>query len=52
VRLRQDNYVVDVFDSVTGNADEAYLTSHECDTWEQVERYCRESVLTHAGTFR
>ena len=42
VRLEQDNYVIDVFDSATGNPDEAYLTSHECETWEQVERYCRD----------
>jgi hypothetical protein len=42
VRLERDNYVNDVFDSATGNADEAYLTSHECETWELVERYCRE----------
>ena len=21
---------------------DAYLTTHTCDTWEQVERYCRE----------
>jgi len=40
--LEQDNYVIDVFDSATGNPDEAYLTSHECETWEQVVRYCRE----------
>jgi len=42
IRLVQDNYVVDVFDSGIDNADEAYLTSHECETWEQVERYCRD----------
>ena len=42
IRLEQDSYVIDVFDSPTGNADEAYLTSHECDTWEQVVRYCHE----------
>jgi len=22
--------------------DAAYLTTHTCDTWEQMERYCRE----------
>jgi hypothetical protein len=37
IRLEQDNYVIDVFDGATSNADEAYLTSHECDTWEQAE---------------
>ena len=31
-----------VFDNATRNADEAYLTIHECDAWEQVIRYCRE----------
>jgi hypothetical protein len=31
-----------VFNSATSNPDEAYLTSHECDTWEQGERYCHE----------
>jgi hypothetical protein len=38
----QGNYVIDAFGSATGNADEAYLTSHECDMWEQVARYCGE----------
>jgi hypothetical protein len=42
IRLEQDNYVIDVFDSCHPDADEAYLTSHECEKWEQVERYCRE----------
>lgn len=45
VRLEQDNYVIDVFDSATGNPDAAYLTTHTCDTWEQAEfdetRRCR-----------
>jgi len=31
-----------VFDNATGIADDTYLTSHECDTWEQVVRYCRD----------
>ena len=42
VRLEQDNYVIDVFDSEINTPDEAYLTSHECETREQVERYCRD----------
>jgi len=42
IRLEQDNYVVDVFDISTDDPEEAYLTSHECETWEQVERYCRD----------
>ena len=42
IRLERDNYVIDVFDAGFADADEAHLTSHECDTWEQVLRYCRE----------
>ena len=34
--------VIDVFENAIENPDEAYLTSHECETWEQVERYCRD----------
>ena len=42
IRLERDEYVIDVFDAGIDDADEAYLTTHTCDTWEQVERYCRE----------
>jgi hypothetical protein len=42
IRLERDEYVVDVFDSGIDNSDDAYLTTHTCDTWQQVERYCRE----------
>ena len=42
IRLEQDNYVIDVFDSCYPDAHEACLTSFTCETWEQVERYCRE----------
>jgi len=42
IRLERDEYVVDVFDSDSVDPDAAYLTTHTCDTWEQVERYCRE----------
>lgn len=42
IRLEQDDYVIDVFDSGIDNPDEAYLTTHTCETWEQVERYCRD----------
>ncbi len=42
VRLEQDEYAIDVFDSSIDNPDDAYLTTHTCDTWEQVERYCRD----------
>jgi len=42
IRLERDEYVVDVFDSNLDNPDNAYLTTHTCDTWEQVERYCKD----------
>lgn len=42
IRLERDEYVVDVFDSGIDNPGDAYLTTHTCDTWEQVERYCRD----------
>ena len=40
IQLERDDYVIDVFDSSIDNADEAYLTTHTCETWEQVESYC------------
>lgn len=42
IRLESDDYVIDVFDSSIEDTDEAYITTHTCDTWEQVERYCRD----------
>jgi len=42
IRLEADEYYIDVFDSSIESTNEAYLTSHQCETWEQVERYCRE----------
>lgn len=42
IQLECDDYVIDVFDSSIENADDAYLTTHTCETWEQVERYCRD----------
>ena len=42
VRLEGDEYVIDVFNSKLTDPNAAYLTTHTCDTWEQVERYCRE----------
>jgi hypothetical protein len=42
IRLEQDDYAIDVFDSGVENADGAYLTSHACETWQQVVRFCRE----------
>jgi hypothetical protein len=27
------------------NSDAAYLTTHSCDIWELVERYCRDYVV-------
>ncbi len=41
IQLERDDYVIDVFDSEVSNADEAYLTTFTCETWEQVEQYCR-----------
>jgi hypothetical protein len=49
IRLEQDNYVIDVFDSEIDNADQAYLTSFSCETWDQVERYCRDFRLRVAS---
>jgi hypothetical protein len=42
VRLEQDNYVIDVFDVDIDDPAQAYFTSHECETWDQVEKYCRD----------
>ena len=42
IRLERDEYVIDVFDNAIDNADEAYVTTHACETWEQVERFCRD----------
>ncbi|HUI05737.1 MAG TPA: hypothetical protein VL486_01900 [Verrucomicrobiae bacterium] len=42
IRLEADEYYIDVFDSSIESTDEAYLTSHHCETWEQVERFCRD----------
>jgi hypothetical protein len=40
IRLEQDDYVVDVFDNGIKDADEAYITTHSCETWEQVVAFC------------
>ena len=42
VRLERDEFVVDVFDNSIEDPDEAYLTTHTCDTWEQVQRFCQD----------
>lgn len=42
IRLERDEFVIDVFDDSIENPDEAYLTTHTCDTWEQVQRYCQD----------
>lgn len=42
IRLECDEYVIDVFDNSVENPDEAYLTTHTCDMWEQVVRYCQD----------
>jgi len=38
IRLERDDYLIDVFD----NADDAYITTHTCDSWDHVERFCRD----------
>ena len=40
--MEPDDYAIDVFDSEVANPYEAYLTTFTCDTWEQVEKYCRD----------
>ncbi len=42
IRLERDEYAVDVFDASQDESDDAYLTTHTCDTWEQVELFCRD----------
>jgi hypothetical protein len=39
---QRKRYLIDVFDNTIDNADAAYITTHACDTWEQVEKYCRD----------
>ena len=41
IRLAHDDYVIDVFESVIGNSEEACLTTHVCDTWQQVVDFCQ-----------
>jgi len=41
VRLEEDDYVIDVFDSSISDPDEAYLTTHACETWDQVVQFCQ-----------
>jgi len=38
--LEQDDYVIDVFDGAIESADDAHLTTHTCDTWQQVRAFC------------
>lgn len=40
IRLEQDDYVIDVFDNSIEDADEACITTHSCETWEQVVAFC------------
>jgi hypothetical protein len=42
VRLENDDYFVDAFDSSIENADEAHLTTFRCETWKTVEAYVRD----------
>jgi uncharacterized FAD-dependent dehydrogenase len=40
IRLEEDDYVIDVFNSFIESADDAHLTTHTCDTWEEVVAFC------------
>jgi len=40
IRLEQDDYVIDVFDSSIESADAAHLTAYTCDTWSDVLAFC------------
>jgi len=40
IRLEQDDYVIDVFDNSIEDADEAHITTHSCETWDQVVAFC------------
>ena len=40
--LESHAYVIDVFDSAIESADDAYVTTHTCDTWEQVIAFCTQ----------
>jgi hypothetical protein len=42
IRLEQDDYVIDVFENGVDNADDAYITTHTCESWAHVERFCRD----------
>ena len=39
VRLENDDYYVDAFDSSIKDADAAHLTTFRCDAWKIVEGY-------------
>jgi hypothetical protein len=40
VRSEQDDYVIDVFATAIESPDNAHLTAHTCDTWQQVLAFC------------
>ncbi len=42
VRLENDDYFVDAFDSNVKDADAAHLTTFTCDDWKTVEAYLRD----------
>ena len=42
VRLENDDYFVDAFDSSIEDADLAHLTTFRCDTWETVVAFLRD----------
>jgi hypothetical protein len=42
IRLEQDDYVIDVFDSGVSDPGEVYLTTHACEDWQQVVQFCQD----------
>lgn len=39
VRLENDEYFIDAFDSTIKNSDSAYITTFSCETWESVRAF-------------
>jgi len=42
IRLELADCLIDVFDTTIDNADVAYITTQTFETWDQVERFCRD----------
>jgi hypothetical protein len=40
IRLEQDDYIIDAFNSFIESAEDAHLTTHTCETWEEVLAFC------------